>query len=455
MLGEQLVGALVIGPLAALWPTATASDVGARTDGHGHGPGRLAAPLLVRPTPARPNTVEVAASYGVSRVRRVPGAASAVADASTPMIPEVALAAYRRAEVVIELADPRCHLDWELLAAIGRVESDHGRYGGSVLGPDGLSRPGVYGIPLDGRHGTALVRDTDAGQYDGDPVHDRAVGAMQFIPSTWAVVGVDADGDGRRDPQDIDDAALAAAVYLCSGPDDLATISGRQQAVFRYNHSWDYVALVLDVRDAYLAGAWSPSPTTAVVVVESPPVQGPGSADAAPTPEESPSADGGNLPPEPTEPSDPGEPSAITQPPEPTEQTEPPDPSEPVDSVEPVDPVDPVEPTDPCPAPDPAAPDDPETTDPAQDPAAPESPEPIDPATPGPVLPDEGSTTPPAPVDVPSGDGLPDGPTAPDEIPTDDCSDAPLAEVPIDEPEEQPAPPVPSTLPEEASPIPE
>ena len=46
---------------------------------------------------------------------------------------------------------------------------------------------------------------------------------MQFIPSTWSVVGVDADGDAQRNPQDIDDAALATAVYLCSGDDDLAT----------------------------------------------------------------------------------------------------------------------------------------------------------------------------------------------------------------------------------------
>ena len=45
---------------------------------------------------------------------------------------------------------------------------------------------------------------------------------MQFIPSTWPVVKVDADGDGKRNPQDIDDAALATAVYLCSGKDNLS-----------------------------------------------------------------------------------------------------------------------------------------------------------------------------------------------------------------------------------------
>ena len=77
---------------------------------------------------------------------------------------------------------------------------------------------------------------------------------MQFIPSTWSVVGVDADGDGQRNPQDIDDAALATAVYLCSGDDDLSTDAGQRAAVYRYNHSQAYVDLVLAIMTAYLAG---------------------------------------------------------------------------------------------------------------------------------------------------------------------------------------------------------
>ena len=89
------------------------------------------------------------------------------------------------------------------------------------------------------------------GMYDGDAKWDRAVGPMQFIPSTWRVVGVDADGDGRRDPQDIDDAALGAAVYLCSGDGELGTSAGRKAALLRYNHSRDYVRLVLSLFRAY------------------------------------------------------------------------------------------------------------------------------------------------------------------------------------------------------------
>src|SRR5207342_2689382 len=102
-----------------------------------------------------------------------------------------ALMAYQRAETVIDGADPACRLPWQLIAAIGRVESDHGRYGGSVVGQDGISRPGIYGVPLNGRRGTRKVPDTDAGRYDHSTTVDRAVGPLQFVPSTWTVVGVD------------------------------------------------------------------------------------------------------------------------------------------------------------------------------------------------------------------------------------------------------------------------
>jgi membrane-bound lytic murein transglycosylase B len=185
---------------------------------------------------------------------------SIIASASTNGIPEAALAAYQRAEQVINAADAQCNLTWQLVAAIGRVESDHGRYGGNVLGEDGKSRPGIFGIPLDGSNGTAQIADSDAGQYDDDQIYDRAVGPMQFIPQTWSIVGVDGDGDGRRDPQDIDDAALATAVYLCSGDEDLSNYGGQKAAVYRYNHSQEYVDLVISIMNAYLEGDYSSVP---------------------------------------------------------------------------------------------------------------------------------------------------------------------------------------------------
>jgi membrane-bound lytic murein transglycosylase B len=189
-------------------------------------------------------------------------ATKVLADASTNGIPSAALSAYQRAAQVIDSADKSCNIDWPLIAAIGRVESNHGRYGGNTLDSNGVSRPGIYGIPLDGSNGTSKIADSDAGQYDNDPRFDRAVGPMQFIPSTWSVVGVDGDGDGKRNPQDIDDAALATAVYLCSGDEDLSGTDGQRAAVYRYNHSQDYVDLVLSIMAAYAEGDYSSVPTS-------------------------------------------------------------------------------------------------------------------------------------------------------------------------------------------------
>ena len=183
-----------------------------------------------------------------------------VASSFTSGIPAVALTAYQRAEGVINAADKSCEMPWELIAAIGRVESDHGRFGGNTLSDEGVAQPGIYGIALDGTNNTQRIVDTDAGQYDSDTKFDRAVGPMQFIPSTWSVVGVDGDNDGKRNPQDIDDAALASSVYLCSGDDDLSTDQGRRSSVYRYNHSNDYVDLVLSVMQAYMDGDFSSVP---------------------------------------------------------------------------------------------------------------------------------------------------------------------------------------------------
>jgi len=177
-----------------------------------------------------------------------------VASAVATAIPSVALAAYQRAAVVIDEADPACHLDWELLAAIGRVESDHGSAHGHALSSEGSATPAIIGRRLDG-HGDALVPDTDGGRYDGERRFDHAVGPLQLIPSTWSMVSVDADGDGRRDPQDIDDASLAAGVYLGAGAGDLATVAGQRAAVLRYHHSPSYVSTVMRTARAYRASS--------------------------------------------------------------------------------------------------------------------------------------------------------------------------------------------------------
>jgi membrane-bound lytic murein transglycosylase B len=191
-----------------------------------------------------------------STVARLPSHRNDAAQASalaSDGIPTTALLAYHNAAQRELTLDPKCGLSWPLLAGIGRVESDHGRFAGAVLHTDGLSTPRIIGIALDG-NGTARILDTDHGRLDGDKVFDRAVGSMQFIPSTWARYRVDGNGDGVADPFNVIDAAAAAAHYLCAAGGDLTTLAGQQRAVRAYNNSAAYVVLVLRLEHAYARG---------------------------------------------------------------------------------------------------------------------------------------------------------------------------------------------------------
>lgn len=154
-------------------------------------------------------------------------------------IPETALAAYARAT----LRAPRsCGLGWTTLAALGYVESHHGTIGDRVLGLDGVSSKPILGPALDGVGGFAAIPTSEAGTaLHGDPRWDRALGPMQFITSTWQRWGADGDGDGRRDPQDIDDAAWSAARYVCADGRDLTSGAGWSAGVFSYNRSQVYL----------------------------------------------------------------------------------------------------------------------------------------------------------------------------------------------------------------------
>jgi peptidoglycan hydrolase CwlO-like protein len=99
--------------------------------------------------------------------------------------------------------------DWYILAAVGKVESDHG----ANMGP------------------------STAG----------AMGPMQFLPSTWETAGVDGNGDGVANIMDPRDAIPAAAGYLKTGgaPQDWYA------ALFSYNHADWYVIKVLGVAEGY------------------------------------------------------------------------------------------------------------------------------------------------------------------------------------------------------------
>ena len=211
-------------------------------------------PKLLKAVPVGPGHV----SEPVKKVLISPALTTAL-DASG--IPEVALEAYKRAAATLAVRDAACHLPWQLLGAIGRVESDNGQFGGAVLLPDGYGTRPIYGIPLDGRGGVALIRDTDGGKLDGDPNFDRAVGPMQFIPSTWARYGVDGNGDGKKDPNNIFDATLAAADYLCAGGGDMANPAQEAAAVLRYNDADEYVRVVLALAASYEHGDFAMVPT--------------------------------------------------------------------------------------------------------------------------------------------------------------------------------------------------
>ena len=212
----------------------------------------LAPPFL---PPAGPTTSAAAPGGPVGPPGSDSGPGGAVSGFAANGIPVVALEAYQAAERRLADEDPGCGLSWSLLAAIGRIESNHGRFAGSTLLRDGRSDPPILGIPLDGRPGVARIGDTDGGRYDGDTTFDRAVGPMQFIPGTWALFAVDGDSDGRADPFDIDDVALAAGRYLCEAGGDLRTEVGRRNAVYSYNRSDEYVRLVLDLSEEYARGA--------------------------------------------------------------------------------------------------------------------------------------------------------------------------------------------------------
>ncbi|MEU1912386.1 lytic transglycosylase domain-containing protein [Streptomyces massasporeus] len=165
------------------------------------------------------------------------GAAAEVGGA----LPASVFAAYRRAEDRLARETPGCRLRWQLLAAIGQVESGQAR-GGRVTS-DGTTVAPILGPRLDGV-AFALIRDTDGGVHDGDTAYDRAVGPMQFIPSTWARWGADGNGDGRTDPNNVFDAALAAGRYLCAGGRDLSVPAALDRAILGYNHSAAYLRTV-------------------------------------------------------------------------------------------------------------------------------------------------------------------------------------------------------------------
>ncbi|MFE0327362.1 lytic transglycosylase domain-containing protein [Streptomyces sp. NPDC058960] len=169
-------------------------------------------------------------------------------------IPATVLDAYKKAAAEVQSSKPGCNLPWQLLAAIGQVES--GQAEGGRVDADGTTYTKILGPVLNG-NGFASIKDTDNGAYDGDGTYDRAVGPMQFIPSTWAWAGRDGNGDGVKDPNNVYDAALAAAHYLCRADRDLSVQADMNAAILSYNNSQDYLNTVLSWYEYYRKGTHS------------------------------------------------------------------------------------------------------------------------------------------------------------------------------------------------------
>ncbi|QIK66172.1 lytic transglycosylase domain-containing protein [Nocardioides sp. HDW12B] len=216
--------------------------------------------------PSERVSVEVPAVAGRDLAAASRTVVSRMKDLEAGTISDRALGSYVFAAQAMQKADPDCQVTWSMLAAIGRIESGHGTKDGAKLRNSGKADPAIRGAVLNGRGALPKVADTDEGRFDEDRRWDRAVGPMQLLPSTWSYVGVDGDGNGKRTPDDLDDAALAVGVYLCAAADkagdtgkkadkaekDAAADKGMQTALKWFNPSPAYSVLATRLEAEYL-----------------------------------------------------------------------------------------------------------------------------------------------------------------------------------------------------------
>jgi membrane-bound lytic murein transglycosylase B len=294
-----------VGLVALLvWTVAAPGFVptGALAAGVGAGGVLLGAPPSGEPSPAewarlrlaawqRGHEAAAEAERDRAAARRAAGGAGATASpaawtapgGSGRAIPALTLRAYREAATWAVGYDPGCRLSWTVLAGIGRIESNHGLFGGAAtrFSAAGAVSPRITGPPLDGR-GVAAIPDSDGGRWDGDTVWDRAVGPMQFLPGTWRSLGRDGNGDQVADPNNLFDAAVSAAGYLCLSGGDPTGPARLRQAVYSYNHSWPYVDAVLGWARLYQGGV-APGPPVPTGTAPSAPATGASTTSASST----------------------------------------------------------------------------------------------------------------------------------------------------------------------------
>jgi membrane-bound lytic murein transglycosylase B len=221
-------------------------------------PGSITGPSVV-PVARPPASFHVASAATTS----APPPSVVVNSPGALRIPAMALQAYRNAERMMSMAQPACGVSWNLLAGIGRIESMHANNGATDARGTAV-RP-IYGPTLDGSlPGNEVIVSSMA--PNGQATYARAMGPMQFLPGTWARYASDGDGDGKADIQNVFDASLAAARYLCTGGLNLRDQSQVLSSILRYNNSMPYARNVL---------GWAAAYATGVVPVDLPPIVGP------------------------------------------------------------------------------------------------------------------------------------------------------------------------------------
>ncbi|WP_375538464.1 lytic transglycosylase domain-containing protein [Mycolicibacterium sp. CBMA 234] len=269
-LRRPAAGVAVIAPLVlvlAVGGSAPTRQVAHNTATAGITP--LAAVTPTNPVPHNRAGMTVIASDRAPRALHIdpstalsPPPASVVMAPGGLQIPPTVLNAYRTAEKIMATNAPGCGISWNLLAGIGRIESGHANSG--AVDAHGTALTPILGPVLDGTlaGNEVIVQSIAAGRV----TYARALGPMQFLPGTWARYAADAIGDGKPDVQNVYDASLAAARYLCSGGLNLRDPSQVLTAILRYNNSMAYAQNVLGWAKAYVTG---------IAPVDLPPIVGP------------------------------------------------------------------------------------------------------------------------------------------------------------------------------------
>ena len=233
---RRLVGvAALVGVVALGGGVLTTTDVDLVPAAH-HEPGRG--------LPEAPAPLEPKAAPTVAPIEVTPKFAGKIA--KNTGIPPRAAQAYLAAAGRVAKERPGCKLGWNTLAGIGSVESKHGTLDGRTLAADGVSSPVIVGPALAPGSDFAALRPTpEFTRIHGNAAWDHALGPMQFIGSTWARWASDGDGDGTKNPLDIDDASVAAARYLCASGRPLQG-QAWNNAILSYNYDLGYAAAVFD-----------------------------------------------------------------------------------------------------------------------------------------------------------------------------------------------------------------